>query len=137
MADRLRASDGDRERTAAVLRDHFAAGRLTAGELDDLLTAALNARTLGDLRRVLADPPAPPPVLAQASGLPPQAAALERSYRRLLAFYPAGHRRVHEDEMVAVLMSGAPEGKRRLGIGETADLLLGALLLTELGATRG
>jgi hypothetical protein len=127
MDDRLRASDGDRERTAAVLRDHFAAGRLTAGELDELLTAALNARTLGDLRRVLADLPAPPPVLAQASGLPPQAPALERSYRRLLALYPAGHRRVHEDEMVAVLMSGAPEGKRRPGIGETSDLVLGAL----------
>jgi hypothetical protein len=127
MDDRLRASDGDQERTAAVLREHFAAGRLTAGELDELLTAALNARTLGDLRRVLTDLPAPAPVLAQASRLPPQAAALERSYRRLLAFYPAGHRRVHEDEMVAVLMSGAPEEKRRPGIGETADLLLGAL----------
>jgi hypothetical protein len=55
------------------------------------------------------------------------AGALERRYRRLLVFYPARYRRVHEDEMLAVLMTAAPEGKRRPGIAEAADLVLGAL----------
>jgi len=125
MDDRFRASDADRDRAAAVLRDHFAAGRLTPGELDERITATLNATTLGDLCRVLADLPAPAP--QQPSGLRPQARALERRYRRLLVLYPARYRLIHEDEMLAVLMTAAPEGKRRPGTAETADLILGAL----------
>jgi len=123
--DHFRVTDADRDRAAALLRDHFAAGRLTAGELDERLTAALRAVTFGDLRRALADLPnfsAAP----QAGRVPPQA-GLERGYRRLLAFYPAAHRRVHEEEMLAMLMTQAPVGKRRPGIAEAADLLLGAL----------
>ncbi len=127
MDDRLRVSDADRDRAAALLRDQFAAGRLTPEELDERLTAALRARTFGDLRRVLADLPQPTPVLLRASRLPLQAVALERGYRRLLAFYPARYRRVHEEEMLAVLMTGAPEWKRRPGIAEAVDLLVGAL----------
>jgi DNA-binding PadR family transcriptional regulator len=55
--DRIRVSDRDRERATARLRDHFAEGRLTREELDERITAALNARTVGDLRRVTADLP--------------------------------------------------------------------------------
>ncbi len=55
MDDRFRTSDADRDRAATLLRDHFAAGRLTAPELDERLDAALNAKTFGELRRVLAD----------------------------------------------------------------------------------
>jgi hypothetical protein len=57
----------------------------------------------------------------------PEAGRLESSYRRLLIFYPASCRRVHEEEMLAVLMTGAPPGKCRPGIGEAADLVWGAL----------
>src|SRR5215470_11013679 len=64
MDDRIRTSDADRERVAARLRDHFAEGRLTREELDERLAAALNAKTHGDLRRVLADLPEPGPVRA-------------------------------------------------------------------------
>lgn len=73
MDDRIRISDADRDRAAARLRDHYAEGRLTADELDERVTAALSARTAGDLRRLMADlpgeqvrlgaprmPPAPP-----------------------------------------------------------------------------
>ncbi len=120
MNDRLRASGAGRDRAAALLRDHFAAGRLTPAELDDRLTVALRAATPGDLRRALAGLPEPAPAL-QRDG------SLERGYRRLLAFYPAPHRRVHEEEMLAVLMTAAPEGKRRPGLAETADLIAGAL----------
>ena len=63
MDDRIRTSDADRERVTARLRDHFAEGRLTREELDERVTAALNARTFGELRRVLADLPEPAPVL--------------------------------------------------------------------------
>jgi hypothetical protein len=65
-------------------------------------------------------------VASQAGRVLPLA-GLERGYRRLLACYPAAHRRVHQEEMLAVLMTQAPAGKRRPGIAEAADLLLGAL----------
>jgi len=63
MDDRIRTSDADRERVTTRLRDHFAEGRLDREELDERITAALNARTFGELRRVLADLPEPAPVL--------------------------------------------------------------------------
>jgi hypothetical protein len=55
---RLRASDADRERTAQMLREHHAVGRLTAEEFNDRLEKAFEARTLGELDEVLADLPA-------------------------------------------------------------------------------
>jgi hypothetical protein len=57
--DGIRASDADRERIAARLREHFAEGRLTREELDERIAAALSAKTYGDLRRVMADLPEP------------------------------------------------------------------------------
>jgi hypothetical protein len=59
MDDRIRASDADRERVTARLRDDYAEGRLTSEELDERTTAALHAKTFGDLRRVMADLPDP------------------------------------------------------------------------------
>src|SRR5579872_2423976 len=54
------------------------------------------------------------------------AAGLEIRYRRLLRWYPAEHRAVHQDEMLGVLMAGAEPGRNRPGRAESADLLLGA-----------
>jgi hypothetical protein len=54
-------------------------------------------------------------------------AGLEGRYQRLLALYPAEHRRAHQEEMLGVLMTGARAGQRRPGLAESADLLLGAL----------
>jgi hypothetical protein len=68
--DRIRASDADRERITARLREHFAEGRLTRDELDERITAALSARTFGDLRAVMTDLPDPAPVLPQSRTLP-------------------------------------------------------------------
>ena len=53
--------------------------------------------------------------------------ALERRYRRLLAWYPQRFRREQEDEMLAVLMAGAAKGQRRPGLRESADVLRSAL----------
>ena len=55
---RIRASDADRDRTAALLREHHAAGRLTAEEFHDRMERALQAKTLGELDELLADLPA-------------------------------------------------------------------------------
>jgi hypothetical protein len=74
MEDGIRVSDADRERVTARLRDHYAEGRLTSEELDERTSAALHARTFGDLRRVMADLPDPllmpqgPPGLQPAGG---------------------------------------------------------------------
>ena len=54
---RIRASDADRDRTAALLREHHAEGRLTAEEFNERLDQAYAAKTVGDLDRLLADLP--------------------------------------------------------------------------------
>jgi hypothetical protein len=55
---RIRASDADRDRVAALLREHHAAGRLTAEEFGERMDKALEAKTLGELDQLLADLPA-------------------------------------------------------------------------------
>lgn len=62
MYENIRVSDADRERVAERLREHYAAGRLSADELDERLSAALSAKTFGDLRAVLVDLPEPGPI---------------------------------------------------------------------------
>jgi hypothetical protein len=52
---------------------------------------------------------------------------LERGYRRLLAYYPREFRRENEDEILGVLLASAPDGQRRVGVAEAADLIRGAL----------
>ena len=54
----MRASDADRERTATLLREHHAEGRLTGEEFHERLDAAYAAKTLGDLDALLVDLPA-------------------------------------------------------------------------------
>jgi uncharacterized protein DUF1707 len=62
----VRVSDAERERAAADLREHFAAGRLTDEELSDRVAAAYAARTAADLAAVRVDLPALPASPAQA-----------------------------------------------------------------------
>lgn len=57
--DRLRVGDAERDEVASALHEHFARGRLTRAELDERVTAALSAKTVGDLRKVTDDLPAP------------------------------------------------------------------------------
>jgi hypothetical protein len=52
---------------------------------------------------------------------------LERGYRRVLACYPKAFRRESGEEILAVLMATAGEGQRRVGLAESADLIMGAL----------
>lgn len=53
----LRASDADRERVAAALREHLLAGRLTLEEFSDRVDAALRARVHGELSPLQTDLP--------------------------------------------------------------------------------
>ena len=59
--DRLRAGHADREQVIDTLKDAFADGRLTRGELDARAGQAFAARTYGDLAALTADIPAGPP----------------------------------------------------------------------------
>ena len=75
---RIRASDADRDRATALLREHHAAGRLTAEEFDERMDAALSAKTLGEIDELLADLPVidlyrlPDESLRRPAGLPHQ-----------------------------------------------------------------
>ena len=53
----MRAGDADRSAAAAALGEHYAHGRLTLGELDARLDAALTAITHGDLSQATQDLP--------------------------------------------------------------------------------
>ncbi|MGH3281813.1 MAG: DUF1707 SHOCT-like domain-containing protein [Trebonia sp.] len=64
----LRVSHEDRDQVAEALRVAAGDGRLTAGELDERLEKALNARTYDDLAPLLADLPAAGSALAQLPG---------------------------------------------------------------------
>jgi hypothetical protein len=68
MDDRMRASDAEREAVTARLRDHYAEGRLTQDELDERVSAALTAKTFGELRTLTTDLPGP-------AAVPPRTAA--------------------------------------------------------------
>jgi hypothetical protein len=79
----MRASDHDRDRAASLLREHHAAGRLTAEEFQERLDAAYQAKTLGEIDQLMADLPSidlyhlPDESMrrmARASSLPPPAA---------------------------------------------------------------
>lgn len=56
-----------------------------------------------------------------------QMSALERRYRRLLAWYPAEHRGIHGEEMIGVLLAGAREGQLRPMLPDALDLIMGGL----------
>ncbi|MER6571101.1 DUF1707 domain-containing protein [Streptomyces sp. NPDC001093] len=57
MPTGLRASHADRDRAVDVLTGAAGDGRITAEELDERVTAALSARTLGELAALTADLP--------------------------------------------------------------------------------
>jgi hypothetical protein len=79
---RLRASDADRERTATLLSEHHAVGRLTAEEFDERVEAAYAAKTLGELDALLADLPAIDLYRLPAAGITPAPRGAKRRMHR-------------------------------------------------------
>jgi hypothetical protein len=53
----IRASDTDRDRTASLLREHLAAGRLSPEEFSERLDRAFSAKTVGEIDGLLRDLP--------------------------------------------------------------------------------
>jgi len=53
----IRASDADRDRTASLLREHLAAGRLSPEEFTERLDRAFAAKTVGEIDGLLKDLP--------------------------------------------------------------------------------
>ncbi|WP_327043699.1 DUF1707 domain-containing protein [Microbispora sp. NBC_01189] len=53
----MRASDGDRDRVAAALREHVAEGRLSVEEFNERLEQLYRSRTYGELATLTADLP--------------------------------------------------------------------------------
>jgi hypothetical protein len=56
----LRVSDQERDRAAAEIREHYAAGRLSEDELNERVGSVYGARTAGELATLRADLPALP-----------------------------------------------------------------------------
>ena len=52
---------------------------------------------------------------------------LENRYRRLLRWYPVGHRRVHEEEMLGVLLATAGPQQTRPSVRDALDLVRGGV----------
>jgi hypothetical protein len=57
----IRIGTAEREKAAAVLGEHFSAGRLDTDEFDQRVREAYLARTAGDLAPLFTDLPAPTP----------------------------------------------------------------------------
>jgi hypothetical protein len=53
----MRASDGDRDKVAAILREHTAQGRITMDEFNERLEQLYESKTYGELARLTADLP--------------------------------------------------------------------------------
>jgi hypothetical protein len=68
----LRTSDAEREAVADVLREHAAAGRLDADELEERLGAAYGAQLRADLVPLVADLPVAAPAPAPAPAARPR-----------------------------------------------------------------
>lgn len=81
----LRASDADREHVAELLGRAFAEGRLSTEEHSERLESAYAAKTMGELRPLVADLPvvfAPPTVASTTgSGVPANAGAADAALR--------------------------------------------------------
>jgi hypothetical protein len=55
--DAMRASDGERERVVQALQEQVGEGRLTLEEFEQRSSAVYEAKTVGDLRKLLEDLP--------------------------------------------------------------------------------
>jgi hypothetical protein len=104
---RLRASDADRDRAAAVLNEALAEGRLTAEEHSERLDSIYAAKTHADLVPILEDLPA---AQSAAAALEPAQAGRGRASRIIAVFGSAtrkGAWRVPPSSTVVTVFGGA------------------------------
>lgn len=108
----LRASDADRDRTADILRDAVAEGRLTAEEHAERIDLVYRAKTVGELEPLVQDLPAPGGTARQS--------APSQGYGPEEATGPA-------ENLVAVFSSSTRRGRWRVGGRTNAFALFGSV----------
>ncbi|MEV0581572.1 DUF1707 domain-containing protein [Nonomuraea sp. NPDC050310] len=84
----MRASDVDRDRVAAVLREHTAQGRITVEEFNERLEQVYDSKTYGELARVTSDLP-DVDLRAQPARLPAAASAKPAVHNGMKAAWAA------------------------------------------------
>ncbi|MFV0405710.1 MAG: DUF1707 domain-containing protein [Propioniciclava sp.] len=139
-----RLSDADRDGAADLLREHYTAGRLTATELDERLSTALEARFATDLSPLFADLPVPRPAV-----LDPDPARLDSPHTHLStsastlaprppAKLPAGLTQQHLAAVRAVLWPVAIGGAFLTGWWPPFIIIaiVGTIVLQQLGGGR-
>ncbi|MFF5154977.1 DUF1707 domain-containing protein [Streptomyces sp. NPDC000348] len=99
----LRASDADRDRTADLLREALAEGRLTADEHAERVEGVLAAKTVGELEVFLQDLP-----IAHQRRAAAHASAPSRPTTGAIPVDP-------DDNVVAVFSAASRKGRRRTG----------------------
>jgi hypothetical protein len=90
----IRASDQDRDRTAGLLREHHALGRLDPEEFNERLDKVFLAKTIGDLDALTADLPAVDPYPLPTSSLPRHLPAAGLPASSVLDAMSRGHGRL-------------------------------------------
>jgi hypothetical protein len=78
----LRVGTAEREKAAAALGEHFAAGRLEVDEYDERVARAFSAKTVGDLAVLFTDLPRPVPL---APPTPPRVRRADRGVLQVAA----------------------------------------------------
>lgn len=108
----VRASDGDRDRVADILREALAEGRLDAEEHGERIDAVYRAKTVPELEVLVRDLPA-----GQQPGTAPRAAP------------PAGPAGPARSNVVAVLSGAVRQGAWRVGASVNAVAICGGIEL--------
>ncbi|MFG1941715.1 DUF1707 domain-containing protein [Nonomuraea sp. NPDC048826] len=84
----MRASDVDRDRVAAVLREHTAEGRITMDEFNERLEALYKSKTYGELAKLTADLP-DVDLRNRPAKIPEQQVALRGAHAGMVAAWSA------------------------------------------------
>ncbi|MCX4234201.1 DUF1707 domain-containing protein [Streptomyces sp. NPDC020707] len=112
----LRASDADRDRTADILRDAHAEGRLTAEEHAERVEEVFRAKTVGELEPLVRDLPA-------AHRPRPSAAFAAAPSRPAPGAIPP----VADENVVAVFSAAVRKGRWRVGRRTHAYAIFGSV----------
>lgn len=102
----IRASDAEREAVIARLNTGYREGRLALDEFNERVGQAHQARTRGELDKLVADLPAPP-TDGGASGQPSPRGRTEWFVSPLGGFKPRGRWRLDHDIVSITLVGGA------------------------------
>ncbi|MEV7196678.1 DUF1707 domain-containing protein [Streptomyces sp. NPDC093510] len=114
----LRASDADRDRTADILRDALAEGRLTAEEHSERIDGVYSAKTTAELEPLIRDLPAAHTRTAARDRAPEPAPS-----RPSPGVVPP----VADENLVAVLSSSSRRGRWRVARRTHAYAILGSV----------